>query len=78
MMDTIMNILQELRPECNFASSTDFISDGLLDSFDMVSLVTELEEKFNILIDPLDIVPEHFLSFSAIADLVSKSGGTVQ
>lgn len=78
MMDTILNILKELRPECNFASSTDFINDGLLDSFDMVSLMTELEEKFTILIDPLDIVPEHFMSLSAIAGLVKKSGGDVQ
>ncbi|BFH71638.1 MAG: acyl carrier protein [Paenibacillus dendritiformis] len=77
-MDTIMDILKELRPECDFASSTDFISDGLLDSFDIVSLVTELEDKFTVLIDPLDIVPEHFMSLPAIAGLVKKSGGDVQ
>ncbi|WP_229692194.1 acyl carrier protein [Paenibacillus radicis (ex Gao et al. 2016)] len=73
-----MNILQEIRPECDFASSNDFMNDGLLDSFDMVSLVTELEEKYSILIDPLDMVPEYFSSVSAIASLVRKSGADVQ
>jgi len=76
-MKRIRNILLELRPEFDFEESTDFIDDGFLDSFDMVSLVSSLEEEFGILIDALDIVPENFSSVEAIAVVVHKNGGEI-
>ena len=76
-MEDILSILTELRPEFDFAESEDFIMDGLLDSFDVVSLTSMLEEKYGITIDGLDIVPENFASVEAIAGLVKKSGGIV-
>jgi acyl carrier protein len=45
----------------------------MLDSFDVVSLVAELEENFNIAIDGEDILPENFASIESIKELVSKS-----
>ncbi len=74
-METIFSILEELRPEFDFRTSKDFIEEGLLDSFDVISLVTELEDKFGVLIDALDIVPENFNSVQAISDIVKKNGG---
>lgn len=76
-MDKILQILSNLRPEFDFSASGNFIDDGCLDSFDMVALVSELEETFHVLIDGMDIVPENFSSVEAIAGLVRKSGGTV-
>lgn len=76
-MEKIYEILIEIRPEFNFRDSDNFITDGFLDSFDIVSLVTELEEKFDILIDALDITPENFCSTIAIANVIRKNGGTV-
>ena len=76
-MDKIYEILQQLRPEFDFLDSQNFIEDGLLDSFDMVSLISELEETFDILVDALDIIPENFTSAEAIAEVVKKSGGTL-
>ena len=76
-MDNIFNILNDLRPEHNFKESNNFILDGMLDSFDIVSLVTALEEKYGILIDALDILPENFYSVSAIAAIVRKNGGNL-
>ncbi|MDP1510650.1 acyl carrier protein [Paenibacillus sp. CMAA1739] len=76
-MDKIYGILNELHPEFEYKQSNDFIADGLLDSFDIVSLVVELEEKFNVTIDALDIVPENFDSIEAIARVIQKNGGTV-
>lgn len=74
-METIYSILEELRPEFDFKASKDFIEDGLLDSFDVISLVSELESKFDVLIDALDILPENFNSVEAIAAIVRKNGG---
>ena len=76
-MDDIKNMLAELRPEFDFEESENFITDGLLDSFDVISLTSMLEEKYKITIDGLDIVPENYASVEAIADLVKKSGGAI-
>lgn len=76
-MESIKKMLIEIKPEFNFEESSDFIMDGLLDSFDIISLTSMLEEKYKITIDGLDIVPENFCSAEAIAGLVRKSGGTI-
>lgn len=76
-MNKIIEILTEIKPECDFKSSEDFILDGMLDSFDIITLVTELEESYNIFIDALDIVPENFCSVHAMASVVRKNGGTI-
>lgn len=77
-MNKIIGILQDLRPEYDFTQSKDFIADGYLDSFDIVSLVSSLEENYGILIDALDILPENFCSVEAIAEVVKKNGGKVE
>jgi len=76
-MDKLYEILQEIRPELDFRAIDSFASSGYLDSFDIVSLVSELEDQYDILIDALDIVPENFDSIEAIAALVEKSGGVL-
>lgn len=77
-MEKIMNILVGIRPESDFKNSQDFISDGLLDSFDLVALVSELESTYGILIDALDILPENFCNTEAIAKVVVKNGGNIE
>ena len=52
--------------------SEGLVSDGILDSFDIISLITELEETFDIEIDPEDVTSENFESVNAIAALVEK------
>ncbi len=74
MKNCILMMLSELRPEFDFNSSGNFIEDGLLDSFDIISLTSMLEEKYSISIDGLDIVPENFSSVEAIEALARKSG----
>lgn len=76
-MDAIYEILNELRPEYDFQTSSNYIEDGFLDSFDIVSLVTMLEEKFDIMIDALDITPENFQNVEALSELVKSNGGAL-
>lgn len=73
-MKRIIEILTTIRPEFDFTESNDFINDGLLDSFDIVTLVTELDEKFSISIDGLDIVPENFKNLITIKALLKNKG----
>ncbi len=76
MEDKIIEILHEIRPEFDFSGSEDFIVDGFLDSFDIVQLVDSLDEKFQISIDGLDIIPENFNSVNGIVALIRKNGVT--
>jgi len=69
----ILLILQETRPESDFDQSENFIADGLLDSFDMIVLIGELEEQFEISVDGTQIVPENFVSLEAIESLVNDA-----
>ncbi len=70
----IVEILTELRPEFVFTEDVDFIEEGMLDSFDVVSLVDELEEKFDIKIEGVDVIPENFSTIESIIALLKKSG----
>jgi len=74
MEDIIIGILNELRPEFDFTQQVDFIGEGMLDSFDIVNLVTALDERFAVSIDGMDILPENFSSVNAITALLLKNG----
>lgn len=76
-MDKIYEILEEIKPEHDFRDSENFVEDGLLDSFDVVSLVSIIEEEWNIVVDGLDIIPENFVSVDAISELIKKNGGSL-
>lgn len=74
MKEEIIAILTELRPEFDFSEDINFIQEGMLDSFDVVSLVAALEEKYSISIDGLDILPQNFSSVDSIVNLLIKNG----
>ena len=73
MKEKVLEILSNLRPEFDFTEDVDFIEEGMLDSFDIVTLVSEIEEKCGVAISGADIIPENFASVDAIVDLINKS-----
>lgn len=74
MKSRIISILTELRPEFDFNEPLDFIEEGMLDSFDVINLVNELDTTFSISIDGLDVLPENFSSVDSIVALLKKNG----
>lgn len=70
---TILEILKEIKPECDFEASSNFIDDALLDSYEIVELVEAMEDEFGIFIDGMEILPENFVSIEAIQALVDRS-----
>ena len=75
MKEQIIKILTELRPEFDFTQEgVNFIEEGMLDSFDMVNLVSELDATYGISIDGVDILPENFSTVDAIVALLVKNG----
>jgi acyl carrier protein len=73
-VQTVEDILKEIRPEFDFAASENFIDDGMLDSYDIVTLVSDLDKAYGISISGLDIVPENFQNIASIQKLLRKYG----
>jgi len=71
-MDRVLKILQEIRPDVDFENEKELIDGSILDSFDIISIVSELNDEFNIEIDVEDLEPENFNSAQAIFELVQK------
>ncbi|MGG1676779.1 hypothetical protein ACIFOT_13665 [Neobacillus sp. NRS-1170] len=76
-MEKVLRMLEEIRPEFNFQNSSNFIQNGFLDSLDIITLVSMLDESFHISINGTDIVPENFEDIESIKKLILKSGGTL-
>lgn len=72
-MDKLMQLLKEIKPEIDFESENALIDDGLLDSFDVVSIVNEICDVFNVDISLADIEPESFNSAAAIYALIQEA-----
>lgn len=75
MKDRILEQLRQINADADFESSEDFIEDGLMDSFEIVNLVSGLEDTFSIEISGRDIVPENFVNLSAIETMIRKYTG---
>ena len=67
-----MEILQGIRPEIDFETETALIDDQLLDSFDIISIVSEINDIFDISINVNDLLPENFNSADAILALIIR------
>lgn len=75
MKEKIKEILMDICPEVDFEKETKLISDGILASFDIVSIVAELGDEFDITIGPKDLIAENFNSLDAITALVKRLTG---
>ena len=71
-MEELMEILQDLRPDVDFESEKSLVSGGVLDSFDIISLVSTLNDEFDITIRPANLAPENFDSAEAIMELIEN------
>lgn len=72
MMEKILKILRELRPDVDFMAEKELIDGGILSSFDIISLIEELSDAYDIDIETDDIVPENFNSAEGIYGLVQR------
>lgn len=71
-MEKLLKILSDLHPEVDFENNDALIDDGILDSLDIVSLVTEIYAEFDVTIPAEDIVPENFNSAKALMELITR------
>ena len=68
-----MEILEETRPDIDFENETALIDKEMLDSFDIISIVSEINEAFDISINVNDLLPENFNSVDAMVALIESA-----
>ncbi len=71
-MERLLEILKELKPEVDFNSEKALIDDEIFDSFDIVQLVGEISETFEIDVPPNEILPENFNSADLIWQMIQR------
>ncbi len=71
-MEQLLRILQEMKPGVDFAGEDNLVDDGILDSLEIMTLVVELCDEFDVEISPLDIVPENFHSAQSMYQLIER------
>ena len=71
-MDKLLQILEDLHPDVDFLSEDCLIDGGILDSFDIISIVAEIDAEWGIQIPPQALIPEHFNSARAMYALLRQ------
>lgn len=71
-MTELLEILENLHPEVDFATCTTLIDDKILDSFDIITIISEINEEFDVVIPAEEIIPENFNSAQALHELVTR------
>ena len=71
-MEKLLEILNDLHPEIDFKNTTGLIDSKIFDSFDVVTLASEIIEAYDVDIDAEDMIPENFNSLEAIWNLIKR------
>ena len=71
-MEALLDILRDLHPEVDFENNERLIDDHILDSFDIVALIADINNEFDIAIPAEEIIPENFNSAKALYALIER------
>lgn len=72
MKEKVIEILKSVRSDCDYENTTDLIDGGYLDSFDVVALISELTDEFDVQITINEMTPENFNSADSIVAMIEK------
>jgi acyl carrier protein len=71
-MEELLRIMSEVRPDIDFETETKLIDNEMLDSLDIVAIVTDVNDEFDVEINVNDLLPENFNSAEALYELIQK------
>ena len=71
-MEQLLDILQRMHPDVDFETNDDLIGEGVLDSLDIVTLITEINTTFDVSIPAEEVIPENFNSAEAIFAMIQR------
>ncbi len=71
-MEKLLEILEEIKPGVNFKESENMLEEGLIDSFDIVTLVAKISEEFDVDFSVSEIVPENFATVKSLYETIER------
>ena len=71
-MEQLLTIMSEIRPDIDFTTENELIDADILDSFDIIAIVSEVNDQFGIEINVNDLLPENFNSAEALYQLIQE------
>ena len=71
-MEQLLEILEDIRPDVDFAAADQLVSGGILSSLDLISLLDRIEIEFDVKIKPKDLTAENFNSAFKIWELINR------
>ena len=71
-MSVLLEILQEMHDDIDFETHTTLIDDNVIDSFDIITLIAEIDDRIGVTIPAEELIPENFNSFEAINALINR------
>ena len=71
-MDELLELLEEIKPDVDFKTEEGLIDNAILDSLDIMSIVAEITDKFDVVISPADIIPTNFNSAKAMWEMIER------
>ena len=71
-MEKLLEILRDLHPDVDYENEEHLIDDAILDSLDIVSLIAEISDTFDVTITAKDIIPDNFNSVKAMYELIER------
>ena len=71
-MEKLLEILADIRPDVDFENEEGLIDNGILGSLDIMSIVSEITDEFDIVVSPADIIPTNFNSAKALWAMIER------
>jgi acyl carrier protein len=71
-MEALMNILNDLHPDVDFETTEKLIDNKILDSFDIVTIIAEVDNEYDVAIPAEEIIPENFNSAKSLYALIKR------
>ncbi len=71
-MEELMEILEDICPEVDFEKETALVDDKIITSFEILSIISEIRDAFDVTLTPAEIIPENFNSAQALWDMICR------
>lgn len=71
-MDKLLEILKKVKPEVDFINCSNLVDEGILDSIDIIAIISEIEDEYGVEIDPDEIDPDNFQSAYTMHKMIEK------
>ncbi len=71
-MEKLLNILKSIKPGVDFENSENMIEEGLIDSFDIVTIIAKINEEYDIEFEVSEIVPENFATVKTLYETIER------